>query len=215
MLVAPSVLASDFSILAEEVKRVEEAGADWIHLDVMDGQFVPNLTFGIPVIASLRPRTQLPFDVHLMIKNPENLIQDFIDAGSDYITFHYEATTKPFELIQEIKQHGKKVGISLNPDTDIQVLDPFLPNLDLILLMSVNPGFGGQKFMPKVISKIKELHKKRQENPEFTYLLEVDGGINESTVKHVKNAGVDIVVAGSFIFKHNDYRGQIIKLKQE
>jgi ribulose-phosphate 3-epimerase len=201
--ISPSILSADFSQLGNEIKRLEEGGADMIHVDVMDGHFVPNLTMGPPIIKALRQYTNLPFDVHLMISPVHNYIQDYADAGSDIITIHPEATVNLKESIDLIKKLNKKVGVSLNPKTKIDAVTNFLNEIDLILIMSVNPGFGGQKFMPEVLDKIKELKKiKDQKNLDFD--IEIDGGINFNNSKLAIEAGANILVSGTTIFKNND-----------
>ena len=201
--ISPSILSADFSQLGEEIKRLEDGGADLIHVDVMDGHFVPNLTIGPPVIKTLRKFTNLPFDVHLMISPVHKYINDYAEAGADIITVHPEATEDLKDSINLIKKLNKKVGVSLNPDTKISVLDGNLPNVDLILIMSVFPGFGGQKFIPEVIGKIKEIKKIKEKN-NYNYDIEVDGGINFSNSKKVLNAGANILVSGTTIFKENN-----------
>jgi ribulose-phosphate 3-epimerase len=201
--ISPSILSADFSQLGNEIKRLEEGGADMIHVDVMDGHFVPNLTIGPPVIKALRKFTKLPFDVHLMISPVHKYIKDYADAGADIITIHPEATENLKNSINHIKKLNKKVGISLNPETKVNVITNFLNEIDLILVMSVNPGFGGQKFMPEVLDKIKELKKiKDQKNLYFD--IEIDGGIDFDNHKLAIEAGANILVSGTTIFKNND-----------
>ena len=201
--ISPSILSADFSQLANEIKRLEDGGADMIHVDVMDGHFVPNLTIGPPVIKSLRNYTNLPFDVHLMIKPVHKYIKDYADAGADIITIHPEATENLTESISHIKNLKKKVGVSLNPDTKTNVIIEHLEKIDLVLIMSVFPGFGGQKFIPEVVDKIKELNKIKKEK-KLNFDIEVDGGINFSNYKLVIEAGANILVSGTTIFKEND-----------
>ena len=201
--ISPSILSADFSQLGKEINNLEKGGADLIHVDVMDGHFVPNLTIGPPVIKALRKYTKLPFDVHLMIKPVHKYIKDFANAGSDIITIHPEATNNLKESIFHIKELNKKVGVSLNPDTKINVIESHLSNIDLVLVMSVFPGFGGQKFIPETINKIKDLKEIKDRN-NFSFDIEVDGGINFSNSKDVINAGANILVSGTTIFKENN-----------
>jgi ribulose-phosphate 3-epimerase len=212
--ISPSILSADFSQLGSEIKKLEQGGADLIHVDVMDGHFVPNLTIGPPVIKNLRKYTKLPFDVHLMISPVHEYIENYADAGADIITIHPEATKNLNESINLIKKFRKKVGVSLNPKTEIKTLIDEIENIDLVLVMSVNPGFGGQKFMPEVLDKIKELKKIKDKN-EYHFDIEVDGGINFSNSKIVLQAGADILVSGTTVFKENDgdIKTNIEKLK--
>ena len=201
--ISPSILSADFSQLGNEIKRLEDGGADMIHVDVMDGHFVPNLTIGPPVIKALRNYTKLPFDVHLMIAPVHKYIKNYAEAGADIITIHPEATDNLKESINHIKELGKKVGVSLNPNTKIDIIKEFLNEINLVLIMSVHPGFGGQKFMPEVLQKIKELKKiKDQQNLNFD--IEVDGGINFDNSKLAIEAGANILVSGTTIFKNNN-----------
>ena len=207
--ISPSILSADFSQLGNEIKRLEEGGADMIHVDVMDGHFVPNLTMGPPIIKALRKHTKLPFDVHLMISPVHKYIQDYADAGADIITIHPEATEDLKASINHIKNLNKKVGVSLNPETKIDLITDLLNEIDLVLIMSVNPGFGGQKFMPEVLDKVKKLVKiKNQKNLEFD--IEIDGGINFNNKKLAIEAGANILVSGTTIFKDNN--GNIKKI---
>ena len=201
--ISPSILSADFSQLGNEIKRLEEGGADMIHVDVMDGHFVPNLTIGPSVIKALRKNTKLPFDVHLMISPVHKYIKDYADAGADIITIHPEATENLKESIDYIKKLNKKVGISLNPETKINTVKEFLSEIDLILIMSVHPGFGGQKFMPEVLLKIKEL-KKMRDQQSLGFDIEIDGGINFDNNKLAIDAGANILVSGTTVFKNND-----------
>ena len=201
--ISPSILSADFSQLGKEIKRLEEAGADMIHVDVMDGHFVPNLTIGPPVIKALRKYSSIPFDVHLMISPVHKYIKDYADAGANIITIHPEATTNLMESIDHIKKLNKKVGVSLNPDTETNIIIDYLDKIDLVLIMSVFPGFGGQKFIPEVVEKIKQLNEIKKER-NLSFDIEVDGGINFSNSKTVVNAGANILVSGTTIFKENN-----------
>lgn len=212
MKISPSILSADFSRLGEEIENIEKAGADYIHLDVMDGSFVPNITIGNEVVKNLRKKTALPFDVHLMINNPDNHIKAFADAGSDIITIHAEASIHLDRSLDLIKSFGKKVGVSIVPSTHEDVLDYVLEKLDLILVMTVNPGFGGQKFLSSQLRKIENLRKKIDKIGKKIE-LEVDGGINEETSKMVTSAGADVLVSGSYIFGSGDYASAIKKLR--
>ena len=201
--ISPSILSADFSQLGTEIKRLEEGGADMIHVDVMDGHFVPNLTIGPPVIKALRQQCSLKFDVHLMISPVHKYIESYADAGADIITIHPEATDNLEASILKIKQLNKKVGVSLNPESKIDLILDFLDKIDLVLIMSVNPGFGGQKFMPEVLEKIKKL-RKIQDERNLNFDIEIDGGINFENCKKVIDAGANILVSGTTIFKSND-----------
>jgi len=214
--ISPSILSADFSQLGKEIINLEKSGADMIHVDVMDGHFVPNITIGPPVIESLRKLTKLVFDVHLMISPVHKYIEEFANAGSDIITIHPEATDNLDSSIKLIKKLNKKVGISLNPDTEIKKIENYLDQIDLVLVMSVFPGFGGQKFMPEVINKIKSLKLLKTEN-KLSYDIEVDGGINFENSKKVKEAGANILVSGTTIFKENegDLKMNIEKLRSD
>jgi len=201
--ISPSILSADFSKLGEEIIALEKAGADYIHIDVMDGHFVPNITIGPEVIKRLRPVTKLTFDVHLMISPVNNFIKDFADAGADIITFHPEATENISETIKLIKKLGKKVGVSLKPKSQINLIEDYLREIDLILIMSVEPGFGGQKFMPEVLNKIKKLRNLVDEK-KLNIDIEIDGGINFDNSRKAKEFGANILVSGSTIFKENE-----------
>lgn len=207
-IVAPSLLAADFSKLKEEIQEVEKCGAEYLHLDVMDGNFVPNISYGSPVISAIRPHSNLVFDVHLMVEEPDRFIKDFVDAGADIITVHVEAIKHLHRTIQLIKSYGKKVGVALNPATPIETLKHVVKEIDMILIMSVNPGFGGQAFIPETLNKIKEL---RTLYPEID--IEVDGGVNEKTVEAIKEAGANVLVAGSYLFSGN-YKEKIELMKK-
>jgi ribulose-phosphate 3-epimerase len=207
-LIAPSILSADFSKLGEEIKAVETAGADWIHVDVMDGHFVPNITIGPLIVEAVKRSTALPIDVHLMIENADNYIPAFARAGASHISAQVEACTHLHRTVQLIKASGAKAGVVLNPSTPVESLAWILEDLDYVLIMSVNPGFGGQTFIPSSISKIKAL-RKLIEDRGLSVLIEVDGGINESTISEAAKAGADVFVAGSAIFGSKDYRKTI------
>ena len=201
--ISPSILSADFSQLAAEIKRLEEGGADMIHVDVMDGHFVPNLTIGPPVIKALRKHCKLMFDVHLMISPVHKYIKEYSDSGADIITFHPEATENMKDTISLIKSLNKKVGVSLNPDSEINKISNYLNGIDLVLVMSVFPGFGGQKFIPEVLNKIKTLKELKDKN-NYNFDIEVDGGVNFSNSKDILKAGANILVSGTTIFKENN-----------
>lgn len=198
--IAPSILSADFSDLGVEIKRVEEAGAHWLHVDVMDGNFVPNLTIGMPVVKSIKPKAKIPLDVHLMIDKPERYIEEFVKAGSDYLTIHVEATNDVEGCLKKIRTLSAKPGITLRPGTALNSIEKYLPLVDLVLVMSVEPGFGGQSFRTEQLEKVKTLVQLRKNNP-TKYLIEIDGGVNNDTAQLCWQAGCDVLVAGSAIFK--------------
>lgn len=210
--IAPSILSADFSRLAEEIAAIEKAGADLIHIDVMDGHFVPNITIGPGVVAALRKTTKLPFDVHLMIENPERYVETFSKAGSDMITVHVEATHHLHRTIMSIKEHNIKAGVSLNPATPLIMVEPILPDIEHLLIMTVNPGFGGQQFIARVLPKIRKA-KKLIDAMASNVLIEVDGGVTLENIAAVAEAGADIIVAGAAIFGNGDYVRTIEEMK--
>jgi ribulose-phosphate 3-epimerase len=209
---APSLLSADFARLEDGIEAAEKGGADWIHIDVMDGHFVPNITIGPPVISSIRRVSRLPFDVHLMIENADRYLEDFAGAGADIVTVHWEACKHIHRTVSKIKELGKKAGISINPATPVDVLKNMLAEADLVLLMSVNPGFGGQRFIPMVLDKIERLKKLREEG-RYRFEIEVDGGINLDNAKEVIKAGATVLVAGSSIYASNAVEDRVRRFK--
>ncbi len=211
--IAPSILSADFARLGDEIKAIEAAGADYVHVDVMDGHFVPNITIGPLIVEAIRPVTELPLDVHLMIENPDQYIPAFAEAGADIIVVHAEATSHLHRSVQLVKSLGKKAGVSLNPATSLSALDMILPDLDLVLLMTVNPGFGGQSFIDNCLPKIAEL-RRRIEALGLPIELEVDGGVKVENIEQIAAAGADVFVAGSAVFGADDYQATIARLKE-
>lgn len=212
--IAPSMLSANFAIMGEELKRIEEGGADIVHLDVMDGVFVPNITFGIKMVADLRKLTRLPLDCHLMIVHPEKYVEKFAKAGADYITVHYEACGEALgDVLKLIKSYGVKCGLVVNPDTDIEKAEKYIPLCDMVLIMSVFPGFGGQKFISDVLAKCVKVRKIIDDNG-YNCLLEIDGGINDETCVKAREAGCDVLVAGSAVFGASDVKQAISALKK-
>ena len=207
-MISPSILSADFAKLGEEIDKVTKSGADLIHVDIMDGNFVPNITIGPDVVKAIRKYSDLPFDVHLMIQNPINYVENFASAGADYITIHVEAEGNVEETLKKIRSLGKKAGISLNPGTDVKEILDYLPLVDLILVMSVQPGFGGQSFKPNALEKISFL-RKEIDSKKLNILISVDGGINRETGKQCVDAGVDILAAGSYLFKQKSMADEI------
>lgn len=212
-LLAPSILAADFSNLTQQIRAVELGNADIIHCDIMDGKFVPNITFGPKIVSTVKKITKLPIDVHLMIENAESIIPEFISAGATYITVHQESILHLDKVINSLKEKGIKAGVSINPSTPVETLKHVFHLVDLILVMSVNPGFGGQTFIEFTLNKVKELKKIREKN-KFLYQIEIDGGINTRNILKVKNAGCDIIVAGTAVFNSKDIMKETIKLKK-
>lgn len=211
--VAPSILAADFANLQSEVQLVDQAGADWIHIDVMDGHFVPNITMGTLVVDAIRPHTKLPLDVHLMIENPDQYIESFVKAGADIITVHVEACRHLHRTLQHIKSQGIQCGVVLNPHTPISTIEHVLEEVDVVLFMTVNPGFGGQSFIPSVLKKVKQLADLKQQHG-YTFEIEIDGGVNKETVKECVAAGATVVVAGSAIYGATDKAQALRDIKE-
>lgn len=211
--IAPSILSADFSKLGEEVKSIEVHGADMVHIDVMDGMFVPNITFGMPIIKSIRNTTKLPFDVHLMIEKPDRYIEDFVKAGADIITVHYEADKHIDRTINYIKSFGVKAAVALNPGTPVSNIKDLIPELDMVLIMSVNPGFGGQKYIKYSSNKIREVKELKDKlNPDL--LIQVDGGVDATNIHEVVQSGANVIVAGSAVFKNNNVEENIKNLRE-
>lgn len=211
--IAPSILSADFAKLAEEIKDVEAGGADWIHVDVMDGHFVPNITIGPLIVDAIRPHTELPLDVHLMIENPERYIPDFIKSGADIISVHQEATVHLHRTIYQIKEAGVRAGVVINPATPAELIKPILGDVDLILLMTVNPGFGGQSFIPSVLHKIRQCREWLQEQQYDHVDIEIDGGVNPETARLCIEAGANVLVAGSAVFNKPNRHEAITKIR--
>lgn len=210
--VAPSILSADFANLGADVKQISELGADYIHVDIMDGAFVPNISFGASVMKSLNSYAGIPYDVHLMIEDPDRYIADFVTPNTEFITVHQEACRHLNRTVQLIHSHGVKAGVSLNPATSITTIEDILGDIDMVLIMSVNPGFGGQKFIPRALDKIKALDEIRKANG-YNFVIEVDGGVNGGNVNALKEAGADVLVAGSYVFKAEDRGAAIASLK--
>lgn len=213
MKIAPSMLSADFNRLAEDIAEIESYGVEYLHIDVMDGTFVPNISFGAMIFAGLRAKSQMVFDCHMMVDNPVRYIGDMAKAGADIITIHAEATKHLHSDLQAIKALGVKAGVSINPGTSVEVIRPVLSMVDLVLVMTVNPGFGGQSFIPECVEKIELLDQLRKERQDYHYEIEVDGGVNDQTGRQCLEAGADVLVAGSYIFKHPDRRAAVDSLR--
>ena len=211
--IAPSILAADYANFASELKRIEETSAEYLHIDIMDGQFVPNITFGADVVASMRKHSKLVFDCHLMVVNPERFVDAFAQAGADIMTIHAESTLHIHGALQKIKKAGMKAGVVINPGTPVSAIEPVLSLVDQVLIMTVNPGFGGQKFISECLDKVSELAELRQAKG-YTYEIEVDGGVDDKTAKECVEAGADVLVAGSYVYKYDDVAEPIKKLKE-
>ncbi|HPQ67489.1 MAG TPA: ribulose-phosphate 3-epimerase [bacterium] len=214
MIVAPSILSADFARLGDEVRALADAGADWIHVDVMDGLFVPNITIGQPVVRALRQETDLPLDVHLMIEDPARYVQEFADAGADWITVHVEACKHLHRCLQQIHAAGKKAGVSLNPATPLAMIEHVLDSVDMVLLMSVNPGFGGQQFIPSALEKVQTLRTMLDDVGFDDVHIQVDGGVGPHNARALARAGATVLVAGNAVFSHEDYAAPIRALKE-
>ncbi|NOR86850.1 MAG: ribulose-phosphate 3-epimerase [Bacteroidales bacterium] len=213
--ISPSLLSADFANLETDIKMLEEGGAHLLHIDVMDGHFVPNITIGAPVVAAINKVSTIPLDVHLMIENPGNYVDDFIDAGADYLTIHVEAAPHLHRVLQQIKARGIKAGVSLNPHTSLSTIENVLGDIDMVLIMSVNPGFGGQSFIPQALNKVKQLKQMLKDSGNDHVEIEIDGGVKLDNIKEVANAGVDVFVSGSGIFKADDPKAMIQQMIRE